>query len=233
MPRQYLRAGLCALSIAWPAVTGTWVGGSAQVRLLDASDRAAFRAWFVFLADSQFYQPRADVTDCAGLVRAAMREALRPHSPEWRRQVGLAFAPQYPDVRRRPPVDGAMWPLFRTAGERDAPIAEFADARTIIRFNARPRGRTIDAAQPGDLIYFHQERQVQPDHLMVFVGASIYERDAQDWIVYHTGPDAEAGGAGEVRKVRLADLLRHPSRRWRPLPDNAAFVGVFRLAIVE
>jgi uncharacterized protein YfaT (DUF1175 family) len=207
--------------------------GYAQARLLDASDRAAFRAWFVLLADTQYYHPLADVADCAALVRAAVREALRPHAPEWRRRIGLSFLPQYPDVRRRPPVDGAMWPLFRTAGDRQAALAEFADARTLVAFNTRSLGRDLEALVPGDLIYFHQERQSQPDHLMVFVGPSVYEPGADDWVVYHTGPDPESGGAGEVRKVRLIDLLKHPSPRWRPMVMNPAFVGVFRLAISE
>jgi hypothetical protein len=54
------------------------------------------------------------------------------------------------------------------------------------------------------------------------------EKDGSDWIVYHTGP--MDGGPGEVRKTRLADLLRHPSARWRPVTGNRAFVGVFRLS---
>jgi uncharacterized protein YfaT (DUF1175 family) len=46
-------------------------------------------------------------------------------------------------------------------------------------------------------------------------------------VVYHTGP--LDGGPGEMRKVRLADLARHPVARWRPAAHNPAFVGVFRL----
>jgi uncharacterized protein YfaT (DUF1175 family) len=30
--------------------------------------------------------------------------------------------------------------------------------------------------------------------------------------------------------VRLTTLRQHPSARWRPVADNPAFVGVFRLA---
>ena len=52
-----------------------------------------------------------------------------------------------------------------------------------------------------------------------------------DWIVYHTGPDGAS--PGEVRKVSLADLERHPSPRWRPVAANPAFVGVFRLTILD
>ena len=63
----------CGLTVLAVRPAGT------EIRLLDESDRASFRAWFVFLADAQFYRPTADVTDCAGLVRHAVREALRAH----------------------------------------------------------------------------------------------------------------------------------------------------------
>jgi uncharacterized protein len=204
-------------------------GASAQVRLADESDRAAFRAWFVLLADAQFYRPTADVTDCAGLVRHAAREALRPHTPEWMRLAALPRARTFPDVRSKPPmIDGGL-ALFRVSDSRPARYAEFADARTIVRFNSRFIGRDLNALRPGDLLYFHQPQQDEPDHLMVYVGASTFEADGRDWIVYHTGAQAEGG---EVRKVRLADLLRHPAPRWRPVAGNANFVGVFRLEML-
>ncbi|HEY3380902.1 MAG TPA: DUF1175 family protein [Vicinamibacterales bacterium] len=200
---------------------------SAQIRLVDESDRTAFRAWFLLLADAQFYRPTPDVTDCSGLVRHAVREALRPHTAEWLRRYALPSMPIYPDVRRPPrPRDGA-WPLFRVSDDR---FAEFADARTIVRYNADARGRSLADTRPGDLLYFHQASGSTPDHLMVVVGRSAFDRSATDWIVYHTGPDGAS--AGEVRKVRLADLVRHPSPRWRPVPENPIFVGVFRLALL-
>ena len=199
-------------------------GVPAQVRLADATDTEAFRAWFVFLADAQFYHQTADVADCAGLVRHAVREALRAHTPEWQRLAALPATAPYPDVRRRPGGQPDGWPLFRVGPAR---YAEFADARTIVTLNARRLGRDLGAVQPGDLLYFRQDSQSLPDHLMVFVGPSRFERSATDWVVYHTGP--LDGGPGEVRKARLADLVRHPVPRWRPVPHNPAFVGVFRL----
>ena len=84
--------------------------------------------------------------------------------------------------------------------------------------------------RPGDLLYFHQPGQREPDHLMVFVGRSHFETDGDDWVVYHTGP--LDGGPGEVRKVRLSTLAQHPAPRWRPLASNPSFVGVFRLAML-
>lgn len=225
---------------------------AAQLRLLDESDRAAFRAWFVFLADAQFYRTTPDVNDCAALVRHAYREALRAHTPEWARLAALPIARSFPDVRRPPKTAPASWPLFRVSDSPRPTYAEFANARTIVQLNARRVGREIGALRPGDLLYFRQPEQTDPDHLMVYIGPSALEPGPRDWIVYHTGPStrlseqgdslgagpplpdmaaaATSASSGEVRKVRLADLTRHPAPRWRPVAANARFVGIFRLS---
>ena len=204
---------------------------TAQIRLADESDRAAFRSWFVLLADVQFERPAADVTDCAALVRHAFREAMRAHTPEWLRRQALPFTPRFADVRSAPRAGQSGWPLFRITGGASPKYAEFADARTIVTLNAQALGRDTTALRPGDLIYFHQPQQKEPDHLMVFVGRSMFDADGGDWIVYHTGASDE--GAGEVRKVRLSTLMQHPSPRWRPLSANPHFVGVFRLSALQ
>jgi uncharacterized protein YfaT (DUF1175 family) len=219
---------LCALLLPSPTM-------HAQVRLNDASDRAALRAWFVLLADAQFYRATSDVTDCAALVRHALREALRPHTPEWRRTMALPGAPVYADVRVKTPLnEGGGLAMFRVsapdASATRAAYQEFADAKTIVRLNARSVGRDVAALRPGDLIYFHQPSQNAPDHLMVFVGSSSFEPEGRDWVVYHTGPDGTQ--PGEVRKARLRDLMRHPAARWRPVAGNPQFVGVFRLDLL-
>jgi uncharacterized protein YfaT (DUF1175 family) len=224
MDRRRLVAPALALAAVLLAAA---VRPSAQVGPLDASDRDAFRAWFTFLADAQFYRPTPDVTDCAGLVRHAVREALRAHTTEWVRQAALPVAPAIPDVTRRPAPGRDGWLLFKVASGR---YAEFADARTIVTLNAHRLGRDVRAARPGDLLYFHQDGQDSPDHLMVVVGPSRFESGGADWLVYHTGPID--GRPGEVRKTRLADLLKHPSARWRPLFDNPSFIGVFRLNLL-
>lgn len=211
-------------------LTAATVPAAAQVRLADDSDRAAFRAWFRLLADVQFDAPAGEVTDCAALVRFAFREALRAHTPEWRRRVRLPIAPQFPDVRSAPPATAEGWPLFRTS-DTPAQYGEFADARTLVTLNSRLVSRQPAAARPGDLLYFHQPGQNQPDHLMVFVGPSHLDPDGNDWVVYHTGPDDE--GPGEVRKTRLSVLREHPAPRWRPEPANPHFVGVFRLLALD
>ena len=206
-----------------------WSTATAPRALADESDRAAFRGWFALLSELQFEHTAAEVTDCASLVRFAYREALRAHTPEWLRRIGLPVTPLYPDVRSGPRPGPQGWPLFSIRA--GTPLyGEFADARTLIRLNSRPLGRSSRAARSADLLYFHQPGQRQPDHLMVFVGPSVFDSEAVDWVVYHTGPDASS--AGEVRKVRLVDLLHHPSPRWRPSPDNPHFIGVFRWALL-
>ncbi|MCL4813129.1 MAG: DUF1175 family protein [Vicinamibacteraceae bacterium] len=209
--------------------------GAAQVRLTDEADRQAFREWFVLLADAQFYRTTPDVDDCAALVRHAVREALRPHTPEWRARLAVPAVAVAPDVAARPAARDGMLPLFRVSAEPEL-YAEFADAATLVRLNTRALGRDLGALRPGDLLYFRQPGQRLPDHLMVFVGRSRFEADGDDWVVYHTGPSGPATGMGagrvppegEVRKVRLADLLRHPSPQWRPRRDNPSFAGIFR-----
>ena len=206
------------------ALSGT---AAAQVRLADESDRAAFRSWFVLLADAQFERTTTDVIDCAALVRHAFREALRAHTPEWLRQSQLPFTPRFADVRSAPRPTANGWPLFRVDNSNTPKYAEFADARTIIRFNSRSLGRTTAGLRPGDLLYFHQPSQASPDHVMVFIGRSLFESEGDDWVVYHTGPLDD--GPGEVRKTRLSTLMQHPAPRWRPVTANPQFVGVFRL----
>lgn len=218
------RATLCA-AFATTLLAGLPLAASSRP-FADASDRAAFRAWFTLLAELQFDDPADEVTDCAALVRFAYREALRAHTPEWARRVKLPFTPTFADVRSGPKPDAQGWPLFRVSGDEPARYAEFADARTLVALNMRPLGRDARALSPGDVLHFHQPEQTQPDHLMVFVGRSHFDPDAADWVVYHTG--ATATDQGEVRKVRLADLHRHPSPRWRPLSSNSRFRGVFR-----
>lgn len=200
------------------------------LRGLDDSDRASFRAWFTYLADTQFERRTDDVVDCAALVRHAYREALRPHTAAWFQAARLPRLVSFPDVRQVPPVRDGAWLLFRTARAPER-YGEFADAETLVTLNARRIGRDVRAAQPGDLLYFRHDDAESPSHVMVFVGASRFDRERSDWLVYHTGPDG--GDPGEVRKVSVADLARHPSPRWRPVTANTEFVGVFRLAILD
>jgi uncharacterized protein YfaT (DUF1175 family) len=149
----------------------------AQRPVLDAQDRAAFTAWFTLLSDAQFYRPTPDVTDCAGLIRHAAREALREHTPEWLRRLDLPVAPVLPDVRARLLGHNGQLPIFRVADTTPARYAEFADARTMLRLNSVLVSRDVRAVRPGDLLAFHQPGQAMPEHLMVFVGRSHFEHE--------------------------------------------------------
>ena len=224
---MFRRTAVVLALTAWFAASST---PEAQIRLADESDRAAFRAWFVLLADAQFERQTDDVQDCAALVRHAVREALRAHTPEWVRRSRLPFTPQFADVRSAPRAGAEGLPLFRVTSGPAPKYAEFADAKTLVHLNAQAVGRDPQAARPGDLLYFHQPGQREPDHLMVFVGRSHFEAGGDDWVVYHTGP--LDGGPGEVRKVRLSTLAQHPAPRWRPIASNPQFVGIFRLGML-
>jgi len=109
---------------------------------------------------------------------------------------------------------------FEEGDESNGAFAQFADAHSLMSWNAYRVGRALRAAKPGDLIFFRQLEQNSPYHSMVITG-----RDA-DWVVYHTGPIGK--GKGEMRRMRIADLLRHPDARWRPVAENSNFLGVFR-----
>ena len=50
-------------------------------------------------------------------------------------------------------------------------------------------------------------------------------------VVYHTGPNKQ--GKGEMRRLLVSDLLHHPDARWRPLPENTNFLGVYRWNILR
>jgi uncharacterized protein len=196
---------------------------AASFRFNDEADRRAFRAWFAFLAESQFFCPTAqlppEIHDCAALVRFAYREALREHSGAWATGMGLGMVPPMPSPRLRP--SGAN--LFRIDEGR---WAQFADADTLRRYNTRFLTRDIRRAERGDLLFYRQLDQASPYHVMVFLGPSQLESGARKFVVYHTGPIG--GSAGEIRRPTVEELLHHPLPKWRPLEGNPNFLGVHR-----
>ncbi len=214
------------------------------LRLESVADRERFRRWFTFLAEMQYYYPPAqasrEVDDCAALIRYAFHEALRRHDGEWRRQFAAPVEFPIEDVEKysypRTPVGPAVFratpPPLRPSDLNDGSFREFADAETLIRYNAHPVGRRAEAAQKGDLLVFYQPNQKQPYHTMVFVGASEALPDGvADWVVYHTGENG--GQAGVIKKVPLSVLERHPAARWRPVFENANFLGFYRFNVLR
>ena len=208
-------------------------------------DRENFRRWFTLIAEAQFYQLseqwNADQRDCAGLVRFALREALRRHDRAWLQKMGPSYTAVAPDVRRYSLEQGPLGEkLFRTAfgSYKDGELAngtfsEFADARTLKSFNAKFISRDRHNAEPGDLLFFYQPWvQKFPYHVMVFLGdAQLGGNSGSDWVVYHTG--SSATDEGTVKKVELSVLDQHPNKRWRPVESNSNFLGFYRLKILD
>jgi len=212
-------------------------------RLDGPRDRESFVRWATFLAEALYYRPspRAleEVQDCAALIRYAYRNALMAHHSTWRRSAELPFDPGFGDVRE---FSYPQWPLgrglFRTrpgpfalADVENGAFAEFADAASLLHFNTFPVSREVAAAQPGDLLFFYQPGQNQPYHSMMFVGASHFQPQGDDWLIYHTGD--VSGEGGEVRHLRLSVLMQHPEPRWRPVEANPAFLGVYRFNLLR
>jgi uncharacterized protein YfaT (DUF1175 family) len=212
------------------------------LRLDSAPDRKAFRDSFVALAEYQAVRPENEVPgeigDCAALLRFAYRNALHAHDAAWIAEQGEEFASSPHIAKYTYPNTPLAAFLFRTTsgpylpGEERRGFSEFADARTLFRFNTFLVSRDIRDAQPGDLLFFRQLEQSEPYHSMVFVGRSRFAPELKDdLVVYHTGP--LNGRNGEIRRVRVADLVQHPSPRWRPLKGNPNFLGVYRWNILR
>ncbi len=200
----------------------------ATIRLADAADRDTFTGWFTFLAEAMFERPSQDlpreINDCAALLRFAYRESLRRHDGDWAGQLGLDRVPPLGSIRS-PTRKSA---LFRI--DEAGTLAEFADARTLIRYNTRKVGDDVHDARPGDLLFYHVPDQSSPYHVMIFLGPSFLERKRGPFLAYHTGPID--GKPGEIRRPSVDELLRHPEPRWRPVAGNGNFVGVFRWKIL-
>ena len=213
------------------------------LRLHTPQDRQAFRTWFTSIADSQADQPNlpAEIDDCAALLRFAYREALSAHDASWlsRHPTEAAFPSIAQYAYPQTPLGANLFrvrpgPFLRQDLDNGS-FAQFADARTLMERNTYLVGRDLRLARPGDLIFYRQLDQNSPYdvrvatpyhspfHSMVFCG--------EKGVVYHTGPINK--GKGEMRRLLLSDLLHHPDPRWRPLPENENFLGVYRWNILR
>ena len=240
--------GIVKLAVSlppFPAATASLTvlanGAADPLRLDDPADEAAFRSWFTFLAEAQFFRNTsslpaslpAGIADCAGLIRYAYREALRPHDGAWAKASGLPLVPAIPSIRE---YDYPFTPwgaaLFRT-GPPPAPPAEFADAVTLLRYNTHFVSRDVRQARPGDLLFFHHEDAAMPYHAMIYLGPSQIEKDNGPFLVYHTGPSgAGRKDPGEIRRPSVEELQQHPDPAWHPASENTHYLGVYRWNIL-
>jgi len=208
-------------------------------------DRDSFRRWFTAIAENQFYQLsdqwNAEQRDCAGLVRFAMREALRRHDRIWFQKMGPGYEAVASDVGEFDLDNNPLGEkIFRTdfgsfheSDLRNGRFSEFADGRTLKNFNSFFISRDRREAQPGDLLFFYQPWvQKFPYHVMIFLGpVRVAPNGASDWVVYHTG--SSPNERGTLKKVELSVLDHHPDPRWRPVVSNKNFLGFYRLKILQ
>ena len=223
--------------------------GTPDFLRLDApSDQDTFRRWFALIAEFQALRPAnelpAEISDCAALLRYAYRNALRTHDASWFRETQIEPPSALPSLEKyRYPHTQLGAALFRirpgvffSEDLKDGTFAEFADAKTLKDFNMHFVSRDIRAARPGDLLFYRQLEQDSPFHSMIFIGRSPWllesgTSDNGDVVVYHTGPIGNA--SGEMRRLSVAELLQHPSPRWRPVAGNNNFLGVYRWNILR
>jgi uncharacterized protein YfaT (DUF1175 family) len=218
------------------------------LRLDDRADQKAFRDWFTLIAEYQALRPAKEVpteiNDCAALLRFAYRNALRKHDDAWIRENRIEPPAAIPSIEKYhypfTPLHASLFRItagsFRVTDLTDGTFSEFADARTLLELNSYEVSKDVHVAEPGDILFFRQLEQNTPFHSMVFIGQSQWSdeldaKTADDIVVYHTGPIGS--GLGEMRRVTLRDLLGHPSPRWRPLPGNPNFLGVYRWDILR
>lgn len=211
------------------------------LRLHSAADRNAFRAWFTFLADTAgSLAPSSlppEIDDSSSLLRWCYRNALHEHDVAWLATMPMNTLPPLPSVQQyQYPITPLGTSLFRVqpgpyvqGDVRNAGFMRFADPETLWKLNTFLVSRDVRAARPGDLLFYRQLDQNSQYPSMILTGA------AHDWAVYDTGPTRAwpVEKPGEMRRVALADLLHHPDPRWRPVPENSNFLGVYRWNILR
>jgi uncharacterized protein YfaT (DUF1175 family) len=235
---------LAAMRGILPQTTDSTSDGTPDfLRLRSQADRDAFRRWFTFLAEVQYFTPAADrareIVDCSALVRYAYREALRLHDAAWAIESRLPLVPAIESVRQYSFPHTPLGPaLFRVRPGAYTPpdlasgaFAEFANAETLERFNTFRIARDVMRARPADLLFFRQSGERMAFHAMIFIGHSQIESGVNPYVVYHTGPEGAA--SGEIRRLSLDRLLHYPEPRWQPVSTNPSFLGVFRWNILK
>jgi uncharacterized protein len=219
------------------------------LRLDSPADRSAFRRWFTFLAEAQYFQPPesrpAEIDDCAALIRYAYRETLHAHDSAWTQTARLPLVPAFesPGKYEFPytPLGAALFRVtpgpFRAADlapySGASAFAQFADAKTLWRYNTHLVSRELNRAEPGDILFYRQLHESEPDtyHSMIFLGSSQIHPDAATYVLYHTGPQND--GPGEMRRLTLDQLRRFPEPEWRPDAENPGFLGIYRWNILK
>ena len=202
--------------------------------VLKGEDRDIFRSWFVNIALYQSLQLspnwRANQRDCAGLVRFAMKEALKVHDEKWFQETGIDpeiwLEKTGVDLRNIPDVGAYNYPeapvgganIFVVGKDR---LSSFATAYALLKYNVNFVGFDFSKALPGDLLFFHHPNPVT-FHTMIYTG---------EGLVYHTGPVSD-DDPGKIKLWRLDDYMRIIPIQWLPIRENTYFLGIYRLKIL-
>jgi hypothetical protein len=213
------RIALVALAAcAWSAPAWALTAGPEPAVRLDPRRSAIARAWMVRVVEEQLRQgptPRWFHRDCAGLVRFAVGETLRPHDAKWLAANGLSARALPPEV----PLSDAERAALRGFTRDDGTRGPFVTADTLVRRNSVFVARDVNLAEPGALLFFDQGDDA---HLMVWMGR---------YAAYHTGTETRTDNG--LRVATFHQLMHAKDTRWRPEPGNPNFVGVFRLAFLS
>jgi uncharacterized protein len=218
------------------------------LRLNSPEDRDSFRRWFAVIAEYQALRPDnglpGEINDCAALIRYAYRNALHGHDEAWFQETQMRPPEALPSVGKygypHTPLGAALFRVkpgvYAPEDVRNGAFAEFADAKTLRSLNMFFVSRDVRQARPGDVLFYFQLEQYSPFHSMIFIGRSQWPMEGEspvmdDIVVYHTGPAGKK--PGEMRRVRVEELLHHPSPRWRPVEGNSNFLGVYRWNILK
>jgi uncharacterized protein len=193
--------------------------GAATLTLLDHRQSRIFREWLVRIVRAQIDQgptPRWQQRDCAGLVRFAVGEALRPHDPKWQRAMGLAGTVLPPELELSAAQRQALRNNWRLS---DGSRAAYAGALELVQENTRLISRQWQQALPGDLFFFDQG---DDQHLMIWMGR---------YLAYHTGTTTPNDNG--LRAMDIKELLAWKDTRWQPVTNNPNFAGIYRFSYLS
>ena len=183
---------------------------------LDRTQGQRFRDWFTLLVHGQVDRgptPRWTHRDCAGLVRFAVAETLRPHDLAWRRANGL-LGTRLPADLAPEAISGWRHAWRRADGSQHA----YVGALELVQENTRLVSRQLVQAVAGDLLFYDFGDE---QHLMIWMGR---------YVAYHTGRTSAHDNG--LRALRPAQLMGWNDTRWRPGSDNPNFSGVYRFAFL-
>lgn len=159
--------------------------------------------------------------DCAGLIRFAYREALKPRTANQRANLFLPRKLHFPAVSGLARALLPAYPNVWLVGEAPPRFSHFADAETLLQRNFRQKGMDADSAEEGDVLAFRDSGRIdEPYHLMLVAK----NRNGEKTLVYHNGAVGKEAG---VRVVPLAAFETGQLPAWNPSDKNPNFLGVF------